>query len=113
MKASPQVRMIVVAGVSLVGSATFAQTRPTGASSKSAQKADAQHPLNNNSATQAGAMMQRTNGSLLKATLGTPPDPNQAKLSQLSFFAVPAPEPKTLKKHDLITIIIREESAFT
>ena len=55
--------------------------------------------------------MSRTGGSLLKATLATPPDPNQAKLSQVSFFAVAEPEPKTLKKHDLVTIIIREESS--
>ena len=31
-------------------------------------------------------------------------------MAQMSFFAVPAKEAKTLKKHDLVTIIIREES---
>jgi flagellar L-ring protein precursor FlgH len=68
-------------------------------------------PLNNNTATQTAAMMSRTGGSLLKASLAAAPDPGQAKLSQVSFFAVPEPEPKTLKKHDLVTIIIREESS--
>ncbi|MDB5292101.1 MAG: flgH [Phycisphaerales bacterium] len=67
-------------------------------------------PSNNNAAAQAGVMMSRTGGSLLKATLVAPPDPGQAKLSQVSFFAVPEKEPKVLKKHDLVTIIIREES---
>jgi flagellar L-ring protein precursor FlgH len=67
-------------------------------------------PANNNAAAQAGAMMSRTGGSLLKASLVAPPDPGQAKLSQVSFFAVPEKEPKTLKKHDLLTIIVREES---
>ncbi|MDB5175068.1 MAG: flgH [Phycisphaerales bacterium] len=67
-------------------------------------------PANNNAAAQAGMMMSRTGGSLLKASLAAPPDPGQAKLSQVSFYAVPEKEPKTLKKHDLVTIIIREES---
>ena len=57
--------------------------------------------------------MQRTGGSLLKATLGAQPDPGQAKLAQVSFFAVPEQVPKTLKKHDLVTIIVREESQST
>lgn len=30
---------------------------------------------------------------------------------RVSFFAVPAPEPTVLRKHDLITVIVREESA--
>jgi flagellar L-ring protein precursor FlgH len=29
----------------------------------------------------------------------------------MSMFSVPEPEPKTIKKHDLVTVIIREESA--
>src|SRR5205085_11105489 len=49
-------------------------------------------------------------GSLLRATLGTPIEPGQAKLSQVSFFSVPEPQPKTLKKHDNVTIIVREQS---
>ena len=69
--------------------------------------------VNNNTALQAGANMARTGGSLLKATLATAADPGQAKLSQVSFFAVPEPEPKVLRKHDLVTIIIREESEAT
>lgn len=91
--------------------AVFAQTQP-GANSNS-QPAMPARPQNNNTATAAGQMMQNTNGSLLKATLSTPADPNQAKLSSVSFFAVPEPEPRTLKKHDLVTIIIREESSIS
>ena len=55
--------------------------------------------------------MGRNGGSLLKASLATPADPGQAKYSQVSFFAVAEKEPKVLKKHDLVTIIIREESS--
>src|SRR5690348_627368 len=62
-------------------------------------------------ATPAEAM-DRAGGSLLRATVSMTPDPNQAKLNNVSYFAVPVPEPKTLKKHDLVTIIVREESEF-
>jgi len=55
--------------------------------------------------------MQRAHGSLLRATLGQAPDPNQASAANVSLFAVPEPQPRTLKKHDLVTIIVREESA--
>ena len=54
--------------------------------------------------------MQLNGGSLLKASLASAPDPSKAKLASLSFFSVPEPEPRTIKKHDLVTIIIREES---
>jgi flagellar L-ring protein precursor FlgH len=56
--------------------------------------------------------MQRSGGSLLRATASVPADPNQAKLEGVSFFAVPEPTPRTLKKHDLVTIVIREESSY-
>src|SRR4029077_19468801 len=68
------------------------------------------HPVNNSAAAQVGAVMQRTGGSLLQAQLAVQADPNQAHLSQVSFFAVPEQQPKTLKKHDLISIIINEAS---
>jgi flagellar L-ring protein precursor FlgH len=57
--------------------------------------------------------MQRNGGSLLRATLSAQPDAAQAPLSGVSYFAVPAPEPKVLKKHDLVTIIVREETDFS
>jgi flagellar L-ring protein precursor FlgH len=56
--------------------------------------------------------MQRAGGSLLRAAVSTPSDPHQARLTDVSFFAVPDPQPKTLKKHDLLTIIVREETEF-
>jgi flagellar L-ring protein precursor FlgH len=69
-------------------------------------------PLNNNDAAVAGQVMQRNGGSLLRATLTAPVDPAQAKIDNVSFFSVPAPEPRVIKKHDQVTIIIREESEF-
>ncbi len=56
--------------------------------------------------------MQRAGGSLLRATAGVAPEPSRANINTISFFAVPEPEPRTLKKHDLVTIIVREESEY-
>jgi len=67
--------------------------------------------------------MARNGGSLFKASLNTIPlssrpelmkaDPAKARLLAASFVAVPDPEPKTVQKHDLVTIIIREQSEFS
>ena len=78
-----------------------------------AHSEDNARPLNNDTPARVGAMMQQTGSSLLKASLAVRSDPSQAKLSDVSFFAVRDPEPHTLKKHDLVTIVIREESAIT
>jgi flagellar L-ring protein precursor FlgH len=75
-----------------------------------APAADEAKPMNNDMPARVAAVMQQTGASLLKASLAVRADPSQAKLSDVSFFAVPAPTPHVLKKHDLVTIIIREES---
>lgn len=58
-------------------------------------------------------ILRRSGGSLLQATLATADYTAQAKLSDVSFFAVEEPEPKVVKKHDLVTIVVREESEFS
>jgi flagellar L-ring protein precursor FlgH len=58
-------------------------------------------------------LMQLNGGSLLRASLASAPDPAKAHLASISYFSVPEPEPKIIKKHDLVTIIIREESEMT
>ncbi|HEY1628545.1 MAG TPA: flagellar basal body L-ring protein FlgH [Tepidisphaeraceae bacterium] len=68
-------------------------------------------PANAPQPTPAEAM-QRAGGSLLRATAVSMPDPNQAKLSAVSYFAVPEPVPRTLKKHDLVTILVHEQSEY-
>lgn len=86
--------------------------RPEAAGSP--RPAEAPHrQLNNNDARTAADAMRRNGGSLLKATLAVPVDPGQVPLAQVSYFAVPEPEPRMIKKHDQITIIIREESEFS
>lgn len=59
-----------------------------------------------------GYATQQNGGSLLRASLATP-DSDKSTVASVSLFAVPEPQPKTMKKHDLVTIIVREESAFT
>src|SRR4051812_7917390 len=51
--------------------------------------------------------------SLFKAALAAQGDARSAKVADVSLFAVAPPEPKTLKKRDQVTIIIREESTFS
>lgn len=68
--------------------------------------------VHNNQATTVTQAMQRNGGSLFRATLQTEPEPGQATLRDVSFFAVPEPEPRVLRRHDIITVVIREESGF-
>ncbi len=104
----------------LVGAATSAQPAP-GTTPASQQPAGRGGPGGKSATrgqgpsgpTDTATLLQRSGGSLLKATLSAPPDAGQAPLRDLSFFGVPEPEPRTLKKHDLITIIVREESTFS
>jgi flagellar L-ring protein precursor FlgH len=80
------------------GSST--RERPTPAANASGQ-AEAQN---------SAFLMTQNGGSLLRASLMSAPDPARAGLKNVSVFSVPEPEAKTIKKHDLVTIIIREES---
>jgi flagellar L-ring protein precursor FlgH len=60
-----------------------------------------------------GDLLRAHGNSLLKASLASRPDSAQATLKDVSFYAVPVPEPKVIRKHDLVTIIIREDSSFS
>jgi flagellar L-ring protein precursor FlgH len=110
------VKVVVGVVLSCAGPA-LAQTsaKQTQPSSRDTRKRSADIPQQpaSNSAVQAAAMVRRTNCSLLQAQLAAQVDPSQVKPSQVSFLVVPEPEPKTLKRHDLVTIVIREESAIS
>jgi flagellar L-ring protein FlgH len=73
----------------------------------------ATQPINGYEHPSPAELMQLHGGSLLRASLAAAPDPAKARLASVSFFSVPEPEPKIIKKHDLVTIIIREESEMT
>ncbi|HEX4123297.1 MAG TPA: flagellar basal body L-ring protein FlgH [Tepidisphaeraceae bacterium] len=71
----------------------------------------AQQPINQGP---ANTIIEKPGDSMLElGNEGVPTDPQQAKNDEGGFFAVPAPTPKTLKKHDLVTIVIREQSDYT
>ena len=101
--------LIAILGIVLIGSVATAQTAPAPATTLPDSRLP-QIPPNNSAAEQAGQRLPQTRGSLLQATLSQTPDPAQARLDQVSFFAVRPPEPKVIRKHDLVTIIVREES---
>lgn len=58
-------------------------------------------------------LLRENGGSLLRAGLGQQSDPSASQLDSMSFFSVPPPKPRVIQKHDLVTIIIREQSEFT
>lgn len=58
-------------------------------------------------------LMRSNNGSLYRAAVAMQSDPRLVTAQQVNPFAVPAPVPKTLAKHDLVTIVVREQSEYT
>jgi flagellar L-ring protein precursor FlgH len=58
-------------------------------------------------------MLRGSGNSLLRSSLAAPRDPSRARIEDVSLIAVPAPEPKIIRKHDLVTIIVREESEYS
>jgi flagellar L-ring protein precursor FlgH len=60
-----------------------------------------------------GAMVQRNGGSLARAQIFNQNDSGSVPAASISYFAVPEQKPKLLHKHDLVTIIVREDSNFS
>jgi flagellar L-ring protein precursor FlgH len=95
---------VTLASVSVYAQNNPAQNPPTQGNSGSEQRAPDD--------LSAADLLRTNGGSLLRASLGTQAQPAPGKTQQVSFFDVPAPEPREYRKHDLITIIVREESEF-
>jgi flagellar L-ring protein FlgH len=102
--------VLLAAGVALGQTAPPPSQAPTDRREPSRRQNVLTGPATNIRAEQSAAVMQQTGGSLLQAQLQTRPDPSQVKPAQVSFFAVPEPEPKTLKVHDLVQVVVREQS---
>jgi flagellar L-ring protein FlgH len=60
-----------------------------------------------------GVLVQRTGGSLLRAESADRPLFAPLTTESVSYYRVPEPKPKLLRKHDLVTIVIRENSQFS
>lgn len=98
-------RSICVLATMAMGAAAWAQQAPQ---AQPAAGVPAEPPVN--PAWNTAQLMQRNGGSLMRASMAMPPEAPKARLSGISFYVVPEPQPKVLRKHDLVTIIIREES---
>jgi flagellar L-ring protein precursor FlgH len=59
-----------------------------------------------------GILMERSGGSLLRAESYNQADGAPVTTHSSSYYDVPEPKPKLLRKHDLVTILIRENSQF-
>jgi len=59
------------------------------------------------------AMLAANGNSLTRAVTAAPAGADAATLNAVSYYAVAAPRPKTAKKHDIITIVIDEQSTFS
>jgi flagellar L-ring protein precursor FlgH len=60
-----------------------------------------------------GELMRENGGSLTRAAMSIPSSGSREHPTVINPYAVPEPEPKVLKKHDFITIIINEQSDIT
>jgi flagellar L-ring protein FlgH len=121
----------VVGTTSAAATAGFGQTtavpRPPATDARQAQQQGDAAPAQQASAQQqpaglrprevshadAAALLREHGNSLLKASLASRADANQAQLKDVSYTAVPVPEPKVIRKHDLVTIIVREETQYS
>jgi flagellar L-ring protein precursor FlgH len=61
----------------------------------------------------ANVISQQAGGSMLRATMSNPVDPASVSLNSVSFFSVPETKPRTIKKHDLVTIIVDENTQYS
>jgi flagellar L-ring protein precursor FlgH len=111
--------VFIVGAAFLFATTTRAQTTPNPTQQPPAQSTQASRARTapgtvtqtpSDAAQNAASLMHKNGGSLLRATLAAQQDPSQAPIGSVSYFAVPAPEPKVLRKHDLVTIIVREVS---
>jgi flagellar L-ring protein FlgH len=112
MRSSKKLPLVIVLSSAAAGLAQTAPAQQEPPREKQRQNLPSL-PANNSSAQQAGVMMRQTHGSLLQAQLASRPNPAQVKPDQVSFFAVSEPVPRTLKVHDLVTIVVSEQSAIT
>ncbi len=93
---------VISAGVTTAAIAQTAPLRPRGAGASIGGQ-------DRNQLVSTQMLMQSSGGSLLQASLPQQPE-TSSKTPVYSLYAVREPEPKVLKKHDLVNIIVREES---
>lgn len=107
---------IALAAATVLATVALAQNAPapdSGAYTTSAASAGLSPVSPPPAALPIGIMVQKTGGSLLRAETYNQVDNSSLTPRDASFYNVPEPKPKLLRKHDLVTIVIRENSQFT
>jgi len=65
---------------------------------------------------QSGGSLLRSGGPVATVVPqrpgGAPASQADRRLAEVSFYAVPSPEPREIRKHELVTVIVREQSEF-
>lgn len=106
--------LLVVALYGICCAMAFGQTPPAASSQSSKEHngpALPQQARATDYPDRNGRPLSRDNGgSLMADSLSHPPDSNQLKYGEVSMLAVPEAKPREIKKHDLVTIIVAEES---
>lgn len=120
-------RTISMAFLMLVTTTGLAQTAPNGqtapASAEPQPTRDTPRPAPtegaaNDTTVDTGDAYSRSGGSLMRAARGVeaPASPGDSqidpRIADISFFAVPPPPRRVIRQHDLITVIIKEQSEF-
>jgi flagellar L-ring protein FlgH len=101
-------QLIILTAVMAIATAVQAQDAAPSAGAAVSTGVPVQEPLT------VGQMMQKNGGSLYLAGATVRSEPSRRATPPTGgLMFVTAPEPKQLKKHDIITIIIREESELT
>ncbi len=109
-KAGIGVWVVVMAGLtgtSMAQTGQPAQPAPAGAAPRTGPGAVPAQQL------PIGLLMQRSGGSLARAEIADRPEGSVGITTSTSFISVPEPQPKLIHKHDIITIVVREDSNFS
>jgi flagellar L-ring protein precursor FlgH len=106
---------LVISTVSLGSAASFGQSVPQSPAPTRPQPTTMDHLSAAQLSTQY--LMQNNGGSLLQAQELQPGDPSRpdanrnGSSSSYNIYSVAPPEPHVLKKHDLVNIVVNEDSA--
>ena len=100
----------LVTCVALASTAALAQQAPE---APGRRVAPAQNSAPPGPPPNLGDLMRANGGDLRQAALQMAEDPRTVQTKDVNYFYVPEAKPKTLAKHDLVTIIISEQSQFS
>ncbi|HEX8322313.1 MAG TPA: flagellar basal body L-ring protein FlgH [Tepidisphaeraceae bacterium] len=106
--------VVTTVSFGLIASTALAQTAPPmTAPTVQARRVTPQSSVPAGPPANISELMRQNGGSLRRAALQMNEDPRTIKPADVNYFAVPEPKPKTLLKHDLVTIIVSEQSQFS